>query len=77
MISLDFLSELKRATEQKWSQESLDPTVSGFQFQRGTRWNAGLSNHEILEYENALGMQFPRDFRLFLTEMNGTDLPTL
>jgi hypothetical protein len=77
MISLNFLSELKRATEQKWSQESLDPTVYGFQVQRGTRWNPGLSNHEILEYENALGMRFPYDFRAFLSVMNGTDLPAL
>ena len=61
MISPDFLWELKRATEQKWNHESIDPTVSGFQFQRGTRWNPGLSNLEILEYENSLGMRFPHD----------------
>jgi hypothetical protein len=77
MISPDFLWELKRATEQKWNHESLDPTVYGFQFQRGTRWNPGLSNFEIREYENALGMRFPHDFRAFLSVMNGTDIPTL
>lgn len=77
MISRDFLSELKRTTEQKWSQVSIDPTVYGFQFQCGTHWNPGLSNHEILEYEAMLSMRFPHDFRAFLSVMNGTDLPTL
>jgi hypothetical protein len=77
MISPDFLSELKRATEQEWNHKSLDSTRYGFQFQRGTRWNPGLSNLEILEYEKALGVRFPHDFRAFLSVMNGTDIPTL
>ena len=70
MISPDFLLELKRSTEQKWNQESLNPTVYGFQFQQGTRWNPGLSALKIREYENALGMRFPHDFRAFLSVMN-------
>jgi hypothetical protein len=77
MLSADFLAEFKRTTEQKWGQQSLDPTVYGFQFQRGTRWNPGLSDREISEYEHALGMRFPHDFRAFLSAMNGTDIPTL
>lgn len=47
------------------------------QFQRGTRWNPGLSNAEIAEYENVLGVQFPLDFRAFLQVMNGTDIPAV
>lgn len=77
MISPDFLWGFKRTTEQKWNREPVDPTVYGFQFQRGTRWNPGLSNLEIREYENALGMRFPHDVRAFLSVMNGTDMPTL
>lgn len=77
MISRDFLLELKKATEQNWDRKPLDPTVYGFQFQRGARWNRGLSKGEILEYENALGVRFPHDFRTFLSVLNGTDMPTL
>jgi hypothetical protein len=47
------------------------------QFQPGIRWNPGLSEDKIAEYENPLRVQFPYDFRGFLGVMNGTDLPTL
>jgi hypothetical protein len=77
MLSPDFLAEFKRATEEKWSQKSIDPTTYGFQFQRGTLWNPGLSDDNVAEYENDLGVRFPHDFRLFLRSMNGTDLTTL
>ena len=45
--------------------------------QQGTRWNPGLSDEQIADYEVALGVHFPHDFKAFLREMNGTDLPTL
>ena len=77
MLSFDFLTEFKKATEQKWSQQSVNPTLSGFQFQRGTRWNPGLSDDKIAEYENILGVRFPVDFRAFLRVLNGTDIPNL
>lgn len=77
MLSGDFLAEFKRATETRWSERSIDPTLYGFQFQQGTRWNPGLSDKEIAQTEHALALVFPRDFRTFLQEMNGTDKPTL
>ncbi|PYT96247.1 MAG: hypothetical protein DMG36_00800 [Acidobacteria bacterium] len=77
MLSSDFLAEFKRATEAKWSKDLIDPTLYGFQFQRGTRWNAGLSDEQVTEYEGILRIRFPHDFRTFLREMNGTDLAML
>lgn len=77
MLSGDFLKEFKRATEANWSEVSINPTLYGFQFQRGTRWNAGMSDEKVTEYESILRVQFPNDFKVFLGEMNGTDLPTL
>jgi hypothetical protein len=77
MISTDFLTEFKRATETKWRGKSIDPTICGFQFQRGTRWNEGLSDEMVSEYEMVLRVRFPYDFKAFLREMNGTDLTTL
>ena len=77
MLSRNFLAEFKGATEERWSQRSINPTILGFQFQLGTRWNPGLSADKVDEYETVLGVQFPRDFRDFLGATNGTDLPTL
>jgi hypothetical protein len=77
MLSGDFLKELKRATEAKWHEKSIDTTLYGFQFQRGTRWNEGLSDEMVTEYERVLRVRFPHDFRSLLRGMNGTDLATL
>jgi hypothetical protein len=59
MLGLDFLTEFKRATEAKWCEKSIDPTLYGFQFQRGTRWNQGLADEMVAEYERALRVGFP------------------
>jgi hypothetical protein len=77
MLNGNFLIELKRATEARWSKHEINPALYGFQFQCGTRWNPGLSVEEIAEYERVLSTQFPRDFKAFLQVMNGTDIPTL
>lgn len=77
MLSNEFLSDFKRETEAKWRDRSPNPNLYGFQFQQGTRWNAGLSDRQIAEYESVLKASFPDDFRVFLQAMNGTDLPTI
>jgi hypothetical protein len=77
MLSPEFLSNFKRATEARWSAVQINPSIYGFQFQRGTRWNPGLPENEIDEYELILRLRFPRDLKDFLRVMNGTDLPTV
>src|ERR1700751_4427528 len=77
MLNRDFLLEFKKTTELNWTQQSINPAAYGFQFQRDTRWNPGLSNTEIAEHEDVLGVQFPLDFPAFLQVMTGTDTPTL
>jgi len=77
MLTANFLSDFKRATESKWSNTSIDPAISGYQFKLGTRWNPGLSDELIARYEGVLGARFPGDFKAFLREMNGTDPSTL
>jgi hypothetical protein len=77
VIDSDFLTELKHATEKKWSTLTIDPSIYGFQFERGTRWMPGLPEEQISAYEDVLCTKFPHDFRTFLGAMNGTDLPTL
>jgi hypothetical protein len=39
MLSAGFLAEFKRATEARWREAAINPTLYGYQFQRGTRWN--------------------------------------
>jgi hypothetical protein len=77
MLNDDFLLDFKRRTEDYWRQTPINPTLYGFQFQQGTRWNRGLSEEEVGEYEKVLGVRFPDDFEKLLKLMNGTDLPTL
>jgi SMI1/KNR4 family protein SUKH-1 len=77
MISRAFLAWFKAATEAKWHDSSINPVIYGYQFVPGTRWNSGLSDAELREYERALGTRFPNDFRAFLRAMNGTDLDTV
>lgn len=73
----DFLDNFKFSTEAKWRTQPVNPTLYGFQLQPGTRWNPGLSEAAILEYQEVLGLSFPYDVLAFLRKMNGTDLPTV
>jgi len=50
MLTSEFLAQFKRATEERWKHGSVNPTIYGFQFLPGTRWNTGLSDEEISEY---------------------------
>ena len=65
MLTRDFLVDFKTTTEQRWSRHSIDPAIFGFQFQRGTLWNPGLSDREIAEYEHVVGARFPTIFVCF------------
>lgn len=76
-LDSDFFDNFKVATESKWRSQEIDPTIYGFQFQPGTKWNSGLSEPEIADYQQVLGVRFPRDLKFFLRKMNGTDLPTV
>ena len=77
MLNTTFLEQFKRITESHWGVQTVKPDVYGFQFQRGTCWNPGLSARELTEYQQTVGFQFPNDCQTFLTQMNGTDLPTI
>jgi len=46
-------------TRRLWHEKPIDPHISGFQFQTGTRWNPGLSDEKIAEFEDVLGIQVP------------------
>lgn len=77
MLTEQFIADFKARTEASWRLHELDPEIHGFQIQRGTRWNPGLSEDQIKRYEHDLGFAFPPALRLFLAHLNGTDIPTL
>jgi len=77
MIDKQFRAEFRQATEANWATQAINPSIFGYQFQRGTKWLPGLSDEKITAYEGVIGTQFPHDLRMFLHEMNGTDLPTV
>jgi hypothetical protein len=77
LLEREFLREFRDVTQAKWREKAIDRKIYGFQFQKGTRWNPGLTEEAIREYERALRALFPDDLRSILREMNGTDLPTL
>ncbi|MGI8437127.1 MAG: hypothetical protein ACR2NX_09520 [Chthoniobacterales bacterium] len=76
-LTLEFIADFQRKTEELRSRITTDPKLSGFQFQRGTRWIQGLSEAQITEYESAVDATFPDDFRRMLRQINGTDRATL
>lgn len=77
IVNDEFLLEFKSKTEARWQNTKINYGIYGFQFQPGTRWNPGLADREIADYEKSLGVQFPNDFKCMLRVMNGTDIPTL
>ena len=65
--------ELKRCTEKSWEHAEIDPDCWGYQIVAGTRWNPGLSEHEINQLQHRLGFAFPSDYIEMLRTFNGFD----
>ena len=76
-VNEGFFAAFKLASEEMWSNKSIRENVWGFQLQPGTRWNPGLSDGEIREYEAVVDISFPSVFCTYLREMNGTDKPAI
>lgn len=68
-----FFPHLKSESEKLWTSVEIDPKIHGFQIQKDTKWNSGLTAKEIELFEKDLGFSFPENYRNFLNHMNGTD----
>jgi len=68
----DFL-KIKECSENIWNKKSINKQVYGFQIQRGTKWKKGLSENELLEFQNIMGFEFPEILRDYYSVMNGVD----
>jgi hypothetical protein len=77
MVDIDSVLRFKSASEEKWRNASIKGTSWGFQIQAQTRWNPGLTDETITQYELAVDASFHSDFKTLLRCMNGTDIPAI
>jgi hypothetical protein len=58
MIDIDAFLNFKSVSEEKWRNASISDTVWGLQIQAQTRWNPGLTDGMITQYEILVGASF-------------------
>ena len=75
--SLAFFQDLKIKSEAYWATVELDAATYGFQTQKNTKWNMGLSEASIDAFEKEMGFQFSEGLRNYYRMMNGVDLPAI
>ncbi|MDR0467857.1 MAG: hypothetical protein LBG67_03310 [Campylobacteraceae bacterium] len=73
MKYIDKFIELKKTSEDYWKNISIKKGVYGFQIQNGTKWNDGLSESQLVEFQKIMGFEFPEILKDFYTVMNGVD----
>lgn len=72
-----FFIWLKNESEKFWKTIEINPGIYGLQIQKNTKWNPGLSDLQIKEFEKGLGFKFPQIYKIFLKHANGTDKPAV
>ena len=71
--SIDFFKKLKIESEKFWEVTDINRKIFGFQIQNGTKWNKGLSENELIEFQKDLKLEFPEELKNFYRVMNGLD----
>jgi hypothetical protein len=69
MTEADWI-KFKTISEEKFKSSTIQESW-GFQIQKDTKWNNGLSNHEIEKLEQHFGFKFPLDYIEMLKAFNG------
>jgi hypothetical protein len=69
--SLSFFETIKRESEKFWTDTLLNKGIYGFQLQQGSKWQPGLSDKELQEFEKTIGFSFPAPLWNFYKTMNG------
>jgi len=75
--SIEFFQDLKIKSEGYWNTIELNKGIYGFQTQKNTKWNKGLSEEDINTFESELGIKFSNGLRNYYKVMNGVDLPAI
>ncbi len=71
--SIDFFEKLKSESEKFWEVTDINRKIFGFQIQNGTKWNKGLSENELMEFQKDVKLEFPEELKNFYRIMNGLD----
>jgi hypothetical protein len=71
----EFMTLFKDQSEKHFADLELDKAAYGLQHQKGTTWRPGLTEQELLNFQQEVGFEFPAELRTFYRAMNGTDLP--
>ncbi|MDH5599205.1 MAG: SMI1/KNR4 family protein [Cyclobacteriaceae bacterium] len=75
--SIEFFKDLKSKSEEYWKTIELNEDIYGFQTQKGTLWNKGLTEEQIDSFETELGIKFPEGLKNYYRVMNGVNLPAI
>lgn len=75
--SIEFFKDLKIKSEEYWKTIELNKDVYGFQTQKGTLWNKGLTEEQIDSFETEVGIEFPEGLKNYYRVMNGVNLPAI
>ncbi len=75
--SIEFYKDLKTKSEEYWKTIELNESIYGFQTQKGTKWNKGLTEEQIDSFEIEIGIEFPEGLRNYYRVMNGVNLPSI
>jgi hypothetical protein len=63
----------RESSESEWKGNEVFSNVYGYQIQRGTMWNTGLIESEILFFERSIGFVLPVSYKAMISEINGFD----
>ncbi len=67
-------TSFKNVSENKFKSLTIQQCW-GFQIQKNTKWNVGLSTDEINKMETEFGFEFPNDYVHMLESINGFNTP--
>lgn len=73
--TISFFQNIKHLSEQYWSTTQPNKNIYGFQIQENTTWKPGLSDIELLGFQENIGFSFPEPLRNFYKVMNGLSKP--
>ncbi len=71
--SIACFERIKALSEKVWKDKAYVDGCWGGQIQKNSKWKKGLSNEEIDDFEQQIGVPFPDSLRNFYATMNGLD----
>jgi hypothetical protein len=73
--TISFFQAIKILSEQYWSVTRPNENIYGFQIQQNTTWKPGLSDTDLLKFQDVIGFSFSEPLRNFYKVMNGLSKP--